>query len=266
MTWRDYFLLTLFVSILPLSACRKDIYDVPLPSEIKKSHRSSIGAYISTLIESDSDLRLLEKNESNGSAFALIQQLYDQSNLVMRLDHKSPASNRWNKSRPWNIHILDEPSQRAFIIPGGDLYISTGMLTSLRTESELFYLLTTEAILMNEKYLLDAMIKAYSTRTLMQIAEGIPTTDDRIESIVQEIPLFGYDLSISEIIKSDVAETMCATSLYNPQVAQNLLDRLSKSEQWLMTRPVGISEATEQNECGEIDTKGLYQTMILDVI
>lgn len=266
MNWRYYIFLTSFICILSLFACRKDIYDVPLPSEIKKSHRSAIGAYISDLIESDSDLSLLEKDGINYSAFDFIQQLYDQATLVMRLDHKSPESNRWDNSQSWNVHILDESSQRAFVVPGGNLYISTGMLSSLRTESELFYLLTTEAILMNEKYLLDAMIKAYSTRTLMQIAEGVTTTDDRVESIVEEIPLFAYDFNISENIKSEVTDAICANSLYNPKVGQNLLERLSKSEQWLMTRPVGISEAIDENQCGEIDSKGLYETMVLDVI
>jgi len=243
--------------LLAFTSCRKSLYDLPYPSEITKSHRESIGAYISVQLLEHQEFDITAQTTYNESAFDLIQQLYNQVTNTMRLDYKSPDSNRWTSNRQWRINILDERSQIAFVLPGGDLYISKGLLRKLTSEAELYSILCTEAILMNEKYLLNEMITAYSTRTLVQMAEG--------EQITESLPMFKYDLDTAEEIKTKVANLICTTSIYNPDVVQHVLDRLSRTDQWLQTRPLGLSSTTKQ-VCGTLESRGLYHSMVLDVL
>jgi len=257
-----YILLCILMS---LSACRKSLYDVPYPSEITKTHRESIGDYIHEQIEIQSDFNLLDKTDSNVSAFVLIQRIYDQVTNTMRLDNKSPDANRWERDRPWQIQIIDASDQIAFVIPGGDLYISKGLLKAIASESELYYILATEAILMNDRYLLGNMITAYSTKTLVKIANGDQITDDRVDNIGTDVGMFEYDFGKSEEIKSKVAHLICTTSIYNPASVNKLIEKLSKTNQWMMTRPVGLSN-NQIIECGTLETNGLYQSQVLDVL
>ena len=215
------------------------------------------------LIENDSkNFPILRKNDWNTPAFILIQGLYDQATNEMRLDYKSPDSNKWT-NRKWQVRILNMELQLAFVIPGGDLYISTGLLKALESESELYYLLSTEAILMNERYLLTEMIKSYSTKLLVDIAVGDKITDPRINGITIEVPRFNYGLGISDQIKKDVSDLICASSIYNPLMGESLEFRLSKNSQWLSTRPIGANKDQIQ-DCGDVDGKGLYETEVLD--
>ena len=85
----------------------------------------------------------------------------------MQLDNQSPSDNRW--SGDWQIYIIDNDVEKhAFTLPGGDLFITTGMLTSFEKEYELYYLLTFEATLMHEGYLLDLLKQEYNSLTLLK--------------------------------------------------------------------------------------------------
>ena len=254
----------LLVCLILFAGCRRDLYDIPYPSDITKDLRESLGDYINQGIFDDPiQYPLLEKTEINKPAFDLIQTLYDQVTNTIRLDNKSPDSNRWSARRKWVARIINLDKQMAFAIPGGDLYLSKGLLKALQSESELYYLLAIEATLMNERYLLREMITAYSTRTLVQLAENQSSSDSRIDNITLDVPHFNYGLDLSDIIGYQVSETICATSLYSPLKAGQLEKQLSKTDQWLSTRPISLSNDTSKN-CGNIDTKGLYQSQVLD--
>lgn len=254
----------LLVCLFLFVGCRRDLYDVPYPSDITKDHREAIGEYINERIFDDPiNYPVLEKTETNATAFSLIQALYDQVTNTMRLDNKSPDSNRWSNGRKWQIRIINLDKQMAFSVPGGDLYISKGILKALNSESELYYLLAMEATLMNERYLLREMIKAYSTRTLMSIAENQSSTDPRINDITLAIPQITFGVELSDIISYQVSETICDSSIYSPLKAEQLEDQLMKTDQWLSTRPIKKFKDLSNN-CGNVDTKGLYQTEVLD--
>lgn len=254
------------VALILLSGCRHDLYDVPYPSDITKANRESIGVYINkSILEDPLNYPLLQLNDINAPAFHLVQSLYDQVTNIMRQDNKSPDSNQWHQGRKWKIRIINSEDQRAFVIPGGDLYLSTGILKSLNSESELYYILAMEATLMNEKYLLKEMISAYSTKTLMQIAENESTSDDRINNISLEIPLFSFGLELTETLGYKTSELICQTSIYNPKKGATISEKLSKTDQWLSTRPISTNNDQSIN-CGKVNTKGLYQTKMLDRI
>jgi len=129
---RPSFIYLLLAGLILFVGCRQNLYDVPYPSDITKTHREAIGDYINQRIYQDADTYpLLEKTIDNESAFNLIQTLYDQVTNTMRLDNKSPNSNRWRAGRQWRIHIINLENQMAFVIPGGDLYLSKGLLRAI---------------------------------------------------------------------------------------------------------------------------------------
>ena len=255
---------TLIIILILCLGCRKELYDVPLPSEITKQQREAIGNFINNRIEDDQEnYALIQQTEQLLPVYRLIQQLYDQVTNVMRLDNKSPSKNQWKEGRQWKVHLINSSHQKAFAVPGGDIYLSVGILKALRTESELYYVMATEAILMNEKYLLKELVKAYSTRTLVELAENQGSNDDRVNLIARALPDFNYELELSERIIGQVTSLICTSSIYNPLVGESLEKRLRKSDQWLSTRPVG-SHNDQIDRCGDLDSKGYYRTDVLD--
>jgi len=216
-------------------------------------------------LETPEKFPLLQVNDFNKPAFDLIQSLYDQATNVMRLDNKSSDSNRWQIDRKWRVRIINANEQIAFVIPGGDLYISRGLLKELKSESELYYVLATEATIMNERYLLREMISAYSTRTLSAIALNQNISDSRIKNMASELPRISFGIELMELLNYQVLELICDSSIYCPNKAAQLINQLSKTDQWLSTRPINISNHSSI-KCGNIDTKGLYQTEVLDRI
>lgn len=128
---RKLLLFVPLLSLLVFSACRKDKGEVIGQSkqEYTTDEVIIIGEEMASAITNNPDFEVL--------ALADYQAGYTYLNdLYMTIANNAPVENRLTFK--WNANIImDDDLRTAFTIPGGDFYITTGLLKFLKSESEL---------------------------------------------------------------------------------------------------------------------------------
>ena len=273
------FLTLLFLGVLSSTIISCDgSFEVPAPEEFSKKNREKLGELIhSAILENNQFQFLPNQSPYDTTVYWYIQELYNQANFAMRLDNLSPSNDRWNQDRDWEVHIIqNDDLKTAFSIPGGDFYISSGFLKLFEEDFELFYILSFEGVLMNDRHLLTRLIEEYNSLTLINIIQG--TADANLTSlniIAQELPELIFEDNIVRMIDSESVRNVCESSIFERQGIIPLLNNYDdNSVAWLRTRETYDSRiedipffSTENGwECGELRNTGKYQKYVLDYL
>ena len=267
------FSLLLFLCICFLPSCQKDP-DPPVipPSEFSKLQRETLGDKVKIAIAFEEDRYPVLPNipPYDQTVYWFVQTLYDQVTNSMRIDNQSPTVDRWELNRDWQVTILDLPEKNAFVIPGGHLYLTTGLLKSLRTEHELYYILAFEAILMNEKYLLTRIISDFNTQILASIANGSPSPNGATsQTLADELSQLEFDTELIPEIDEQASQLICETSTMKRTGLLRILNASDESWIWLQTRQTYAGRDEHLigmgiEDCGSFETNGGYQENVLD--
>lgn len=265
--------LLLLVCICFLPSCQKDL-DPPVipPSEFSKLQRETLGDKVKIAIAFEEDRYPVLPNipPYDETVYWFVQTLYDQATNTMRVDNQSPSLNRWDSNRDWEVTILDLPEKNAFVIPGGHLYLTTGLLKSLQTEHELYYILAFEAILMNEKYLLTRIISDFNTQILASIANGSPSPNGATsQTLADELSQLEFDTELIPEIDELAGQLICESSRMKRTGLLRILNASDESWIWLQTRKTFAGRddhliGMEIEDCGSFETNGGYQEHVLD--
>jgi len=271
-------LLCLCSFILMSSTCENKIDDPPKPSDFNKEHREQLGELIQVAIEADSEtFPILDNQAPYDSAYWYVQTLYNQVTNEMRLDRQTTSDSRWDMMREWKVVILDQDDVKTiFSIPGGYLYISTGMLKVLQEEYELYYLLAFEATLMNERFVLNRLITEYNTSHIENIIFGTPSPNTPTTRTIANV-IADMEFEIENVGEVDalISNVICQTSVFDRTgIIPILDDYLTNTDKWLQTRPSyeGRSDINyllsmpieDKDDCGNFRTNGGYQEFVLN--
>lgn len=261
--------------LLLAAGCQQEKFAVPAPDEFTRAQRERLGEVLAKAIASDpATLFLPDLPPYDTSVYDFLQALYDQATLRLHLDRKSPSDNRWNQYRPWKVHVLhDDTRMRAFCLPGGALYLTTGLLRHIESEYELYYIMTFEAMLMHQGHLLRRLAQEYNSLNLLHLIEGrLAANDLPAQVIAAELPLLIFNADV--IRENDEATTreICRTSLFDPTGVVALIERAAwKQAEWLITRPSWTGRApsiadglfTEGLPCGQTRSLDMYEWKVL---
>jgi len=270
-----YLCLLLFAVI----GCEKSPVEPPViaPSEFTKQDRENLGDNIQIAIAFDNDRYPVLPNipPYDTTVYWFVQKLYDQATNHMRIDNQSSSDNRWNIDRNWRVTILKLEEKNMFVLPGGHLYITTGLLKALQSDHELYYMLAFEANLMNEKYLLNQLINDFNTNELIAVANNDVspngTTRTTLAQIINQIE---FKQSVIQELDEHTARTICETSIMDRAGIIRLLDGVDDSWVWMTYRPtyggraalilsgIDMGEVT----CGDFTSSGGYQRFVLEHI
>lgn len=274
---KNYIFLFFIIGILALSSCRKE--DVPAPSTFTKEKREILGDQMRIAIAADPvNFPVLSHNSSADSAYWYIQKLYNQAHNILKIDGQAPSDDRWDREREWQVTILDLAEEKtAFTTPGGHLYLSTGLLKSLQKEYELYYILTFEATLMHEKYLLNRLINEFNTTTLNNFVQGIPPPpgSPTLETVAHMLGELQFDEAMTSEMDEMAVSLICQTSIFDRTGIISILDNLDEADtKWMQTRRsydyrsqvdyiLNLPVATG-DDCGNFKSNGSYQRYVLD--
>ncbi len=274
-----WFEMRLSVTILLLAVlftnCQDNSLQVPTKDEFTKEKREAFGKMMANDVISN--YSILPEDSPYDSLYWYIQTLYNQASSIIQLDKQSPVDNRWNPDREWKVSVIENDEMKhAFALPGGDLFISTGLLRSFEREYEFFYLLTFEAALMAEGHLLERLIEEYNSLTINNLIEGRATGNETtIYEVASTLPTLVFDDGIVELTDEETVASICTTSILEPTGINNvLLDGSFQPAEWLKTRPsysnrpAKILDFSNQNaaDCGSSIGMGNYQKFVLDVL
>lgn len=227
-----------FIFLLPFlfSNCDKNPVEIPEDDVFTKEKREQLGQLLMNDILANHDF--LPQVPPYDSSYWYIQTIYHQATTHMRKDLQSPVDNRWSGN--WDVYIIDDYDARhAFILPGGDLFITTGMLQSFKKTYELFYLLTFEAVLMHENHLLNALKNEYNSLTLINLIEGRATPSAiTITDLANDFPEIHFEGgTIYEADRQTVA-SICQTSTLEPTgINPSLTNPNFEDAEWLICKP-----------------------------
>ena len=278
LTNRLAFVLCLLVVIFQ-SSCRENFDPITKPSDFVKEKREDLGDIIQVAIAQHPDVFPVLPNipPYDTTVYWYVQTLYNQVTNSLRLDNLSNENDQWDFDRPWRVTVLDQAGKNAFSIPGGHFYITTGFLKAMETEHELYYVLGFEAMLMNDRTLLDRLISEHNTGKLSNIGKRIPNEDGtNAFTLAQTLSDLVFD--DSEVMHTDalVADQICESSVFNRFGVLSILDRLQNDAtfKWLETRYYDSATRRDylqnvlnpEGGCGNFIQNGGYERYVLDVL
>lgn len=263
--------------ILLVAACNKQPLDVPQAAEITKAEREELGAHLLQIIrQNPGTYPLLPDTGAYSTVYDFVQTLYNQVTVQMRLDLDAPPENRWNRDRPWQVFILDrDAAADAFVLPGGDFFITTGFLKSMEQEYELYYLLAFEADLMHENFLFDKMISAYNTLNYQALARGAAQSNGiTAVEVLKDTEDLAFDENEVRQLDALTVPVICETSVYRADGVNGILQNDTEIVNfWLQKRMnyagramtvTGLAE--ENGACGLLRTNGAYEERVLGIL
>jgi predicted Zn-dependent protease len=274
------FAVVLCMLVLVLSSsCRDDFEPITKPSDFVKEKREGLGDMIQVAIAQHPDEFPVLPNipPYDTTVYWYVQTLYNQVTNSLRLDNLANENDQWDFDRPWRVTVLDEAEINAFCIPGGHFYITTGFLKALETEHELYYILAFEAVLMNDRTLLDRLISEHNTTKLSNIGKRIPNGDGTNAFTLAQT-LRNLEFDDSEVMHTDAlaADQICKSSIFNRLGVISILDRLQHDGafRWLETRYYDSATRKDyiqtvlnpEGTCGDFIQNGGYERYVLDVL
>ena len=235
---------------LLLCACdddRQQVVSIVL-EDATPEQQGVIGDALQTAADAEFDI--LERDDPAYEA------LYAYLNAHLRALVIHPVTQR-RDLYDWNVTVLrDEEQRTAFTLPGGHLYVTSGLFRFLRDETELVALLAHELYYADSDVAVNKMIgtKSIGGARLGDLVLG--KTPDDLPNVVRTIAELDFDEG--DVLNADAraVQTICPLN-YRTTGLQNLLERALDPEAqvaWLDVRPadseVRLTQlAVEMEQC-----------------
>ena len=210
--------------------------------------QQDIAKNLSALIETNSDYYHILKEED-------YPRFYEYINTILNtIVNTSNVENR--TTFDWEVIILKDNEMRsAFTIPGGKIYIYTGLLKMLEGENELFSILAHELYYSDKAAVIDAMTDEYGSFILGDLVIG--THSEGALDIAQTIGSMAYSEELVSKADAFALELVCPFQ-YEARGLISFIERaMSMSDEviWLSNHPstpnrLSLIEMQAQG-CGE---------------
>ena len=264
----------LVLLLFTAATCDEGIPSTPV-ERLTKAKREQLGDLLRDQILQDTTVQIWPDSGKATKAYLYLGGLYQQVTNEMRLDLQSPSNNRWNDQRVWQLYIEQYAEPRLFTLPGGHLFVSTGLLKRLEREYEIYGLFALDAQLVNEDFLINKLISDYGTQTLLNLVEeNLAANALTLEIIARELPNLNFDpLDIADTDPAAL-ELICRSSLYDPTGILAVTNHLDENSPYFQTRPSygdrsNFMENFPQNsnaDCGDLRTNGQYAEYVLEAL
>ena len=264
------FLFLLLINVF-VQSCRPDTNNDVIVGESKdefdEADQILIGDAIDAMIgDPNFGMDILEKNDYQG--------IYNHLNMMIdQIANTAPVQRR--NDFDWKISIINNDDElSAFIIPGGHLYIYTGLLKFLKGEHELVGLIAHEIAYADSNILMDKLKKEFGSKKLSKILSNDPDSQDIIIDISTSIK----DIVFSEADIID-ADNFCTKIIcefeWDGEGLLSLMKRGGsplKTIKWFQSRPVTDSRIdnlsnlifNRSETCGSPDST--YQQRYLETV
>ena len=195
------------------------------------------------------------------------------SKFVIHYDTQLSEANQWSPNRQWRLTIIQKDDPFAFALPGGDFFISEGMLQKLQGVDQLYALLALELTRMQSRFLFYKFIESFNTNTVLDyIQTGQTNRDITGEDFLKTVLTAEYDAEFLQQLDVQTLHHICRSSLFDPAAILNLESLFQDNfNEWIARKSysgranylINNLEAMENN-CGSRGDEGDYQFYILD--
>lgn len=241
-------LFSFFGIFLTLAACKPD--EGPMPTEMTLEEERDLGRQMRDAINNaPEEYPVLEES--------YYQKSYDYLYTIYQTMQASAPVTNYN-TFDWEIYIIEDDNVRdAFMLPGGYLYIYTGLLKYMSSENQLAALLSYEIKNADAHFTKIQLEAEKSLSFLLDVAQG----DDLELALNLVFSTEELVYTPDQVKEADLASisTLCNSS-YRPNGILHILERAVGDEippTWVQTEPV-IQErfAWIQGKLGETKCEG----------
>lgn len=127
----------------------------------------------------------------------------------------------------WTISLIDDESRQAFALPGGYIYVTTGMIFYLENEDQFSGLLAHFVAHINQSHLTERLFFKYGVNGLKNIATS--GDQESLNQIIQDLDLFNDFIQLSrasELQADTLAITMLSETNQSCEAAGIFLSRI----------------------------------------
>ncbi len=179
--------------------------------------------------DKNTDHIILAKNQNYGPAYDFVETVFQQAvltDVVANLDFYD-----------WSVHILvNDQFKNAFTLPGGHLYIYTGLLKFIKSDAELFAVITREIALADLGTVGIFLGEEHGPSKMGDIF--LKNVEEHGPEIIESLEQKAYDSDA--ILEADLysIDLACLNYNYDDQAIVDLINRSKNKEvEWFGTRP-----------------------------
>lgn len=271
---RASYMLCLCYFLFIQATCEDQVAIGPSPNDFTKEMRTDLGNLLRPAIANSDAFTILPHSAPYDSIYWYLQTVYEQAHSLLKADRSSSVVDRWTQDEIWKIHIVeDEDNKNAFVLPGGDLYLTTALLKSLSQSYELYYIMTFEASLMNNRHVLNRLITEYGALPLSNLINRQLSANDITAHIIAE-QIADLDFETDKIVDADkkTLNQICETSIYDKEgvvsIIENIEDIVWLEHKSYNGRKAVIGEIIVEHpeRCGDLRIDGKYRDYVLDLL
>lgn len=149
----------------------------------------------------------------------------------------------------WHFAVIDTPNVNAYSAPGGYIFVTTGLLASIRSEAELANVLGHEIAHATEKHILAEIKRANVFATGLDIAQSEFGRGDLTDDLARKVSEIAHDrlfrtgIGRQEELEADrIGMKLAKAAGYREE---SFVDFLSTLETLSAARPEGIRQLTQ---------------------
>ena len=180
-----------------------------------------------------------------------------------------PATHGLSASEEWRVHVIDDPEQKnAFVLPGGKVFVFTGLLPITKDEAGLAAVLGHEIAHNVAHHLAERISQSIIVAGTAIVIASLFDISGQVSNNIANLALSLPNSRTQEQEADHIGLLMMAESCYDPEAAVDLWTRMAKAEQgappqFLSTHPTSYNRRElikkwlpdarlkyEQSECG----------------
>lgn len=203
-------------SIMELTADSKQIATRPvmIATRVSDEEEQKLGNKLANRIYRPSARHRTEKYEQK------LNYIQDVGNLLTKFVKR--------KNINYNFYLIESPMVNAFALPGGHIFIFSGLLEFAQSEAELAYVLGHEIIHVDERHCIELFQAEIAAEKITKPILGRGSIAPKIlVGIASRMLIRGYSQS-QEFEADQKGLNLAAKAGYNPYAAVKMIERFAK--------------------------------------
>jgi predicted Zn-dependent protease len=144
-----------------------------------------------------------------------------------------PATHGLSSSDEWHVHVIDDPDQKnAFVLPGGKVFVFTGLLPIAKDEQGLAAVLGHEIGHNVAHHMAERLSNSVIVGLAAIIISSLLDVSGQLSSSIASLALSLPNSRTQEMEADRIGLLMMAESCYDPEAAVDLWTRMQQAEQF----------------------------------
>ena len=202
------------------------------PNELSVEEQKALGERITEFIQTNpATFPILDENDPNNR----MAYSYLRDSIFQIVINTHAVTRRLDLD--WKISIIEDDNERnMFTLPGGEIFIYTGLLKFLENNAEIMGVIAHEVAYADGDWVADNLIEQFEGRALVDIIND--NDQNRLEEVAEYFMIVGYEKKVVFHADTFAMDLICPFR-YDPRGLRNVLERANSDPnefKWIQTK------------------------------